>query len=93
MYIAEIAPPKWRGRLLGFFQFNVVFGILLAYLYRYTAAPDAGVLVGYRRWIATSATNAGTVCIRSVFGVNVTAPNIPATMAQLRKNRRAWNTP
>jgi MFS transporter, SP family, arabinose:H+ symporter len=32
MYIAEIAPPKWRGRLVGFFQFNIVFGILLAYL-------------------------------------------------------------
>jgi MFS transporter, SP family, arabinose:H+ symporter len=31
MYIAEIAPPKWRGRLVGFFQFNIVFGILLAY--------------------------------------------------------------
>ncbi len=32
MYIAEIAPAKWRGRLVGFFQFNIVAGILLAYL-------------------------------------------------------------
>lgn len=32
LYIAEIAPAKWRGRLVGFFQFNVVGGILLAYL-------------------------------------------------------------
>ena len=32
MYIAEIAPAKWRGRLVGIFQFNVVAGILLAYL-------------------------------------------------------------
>jgi MFS transporter, SP family, arabinose:H+ symporter len=31
MYIAEIAPPKWRGRLVGLFQFSIVFGILLAY--------------------------------------------------------------
>jgi MFS transporter, SP family, arabinose:H+ symporter len=31
MYIAEIAPAQWRGRLVGFFQFNIVFGILLAY--------------------------------------------------------------
>jgi sugar porter (SP) family MFS transporter len=31
MYIAEIAPAKWRGRLVAFFQFNVVAGILLAY--------------------------------------------------------------
>lgn len=35
MYIAEIAPASWRGRLVGFFQFNVVFGILLAYFSNY----------------------------------------------------------
>src|SRR5947209_4239853 len=35
MYIAEVAPAAWRGRLVGFFQFNVVFGILLAYLSNY----------------------------------------------------------
>src|SRR5579872_544706 len=35
MYIAEIAPARWRGRLVGFFQFNVVAGILLAYLSNY----------------------------------------------------------
>ena len=32
MYIAEIAPPAWRGRLVGCFQLNVVIGILLAYV-------------------------------------------------------------
>ena len=32
MYIAELSPPKWRGRLVGFFQVNIVLGILLAYL-------------------------------------------------------------
>jgi MFS transporter, SP family, arabinose:H+ symporter len=35
MYIAEIAPAKLRGRLVGFFQFNVVLGILVAYLSNY----------------------------------------------------------
>jgi MFS transporter, SP family, arabinose:H+ symporter len=35
MYIAEVAPAKWRGRLVGFFQFNVVLGILLAYFSNY----------------------------------------------------------
>jgi sugar porter (SP) family MFS transporter len=34
-YIAEIAPAKQRGRLVGFFQFNVVFGVLLAYFSNY----------------------------------------------------------
>lgn len=31
VYIAEIAPAKWRGRMVGMFQINVVIGILLAY--------------------------------------------------------------
>lgn len=35
VYIAELAPAKWRGRLVGAFQFNVVFGILLAYASNY----------------------------------------------------------
>ncbi len=35
MYIAEISPAPWRGRLVGFFQFNIVAGILLAYLSNY----------------------------------------------------------
>ena len=35
MYIAEVAPAKWRGRLVGLFQFNIVFGILLAYFSNY----------------------------------------------------------
>src|SRR5665648_180054 len=35
MYIAEIAPAAYRGRLVGLFQFNVVFGILMAYLSNY----------------------------------------------------------
>jgi len=32
MYIAEIAPAKTRGQLVAAFQFNIVFGILIAYL-------------------------------------------------------------
>jgi len=35
VYIAELAPAKWRGRLVATFQFNVVFGILVAYLSNY----------------------------------------------------------
>jgi sugar porter (SP) family MFS transporter len=32
VYISEIAPAEHRGRLTGLFQFNIVFGILLAFL-------------------------------------------------------------
>jgi sugar porter (SP) family MFS transporter len=32
VYISEIAPADRRGRLTGLFQFNIVFGILIAFL-------------------------------------------------------------
>jgi len=32
LYISEIAPPAYRGRLAGLFQFNIVFGIIIAFL-------------------------------------------------------------
>jgi sugar porter (SP) family MFS transporter len=35
VYIAEIAPAKWRGMLVGCFQINIVVGILAAYLSNY----------------------------------------------------------
>lgn len=35
VYIAELAPPRLRGRLVGTFQINIVAGILLAYLSNY----------------------------------------------------------
>lgn len=35
MYIAEISPAKFRGRLAGLAQFNIVLGILLAFLSNY----------------------------------------------------------
>src|ERR1700739_3615357 len=38
MYIAEVAPAKWRGRLVGLFQFNSVLGILLGFLSNYLIA-------------------------------------------------------
>jgi sugar porter (SP) family MFS transporter len=52
LYIAEIAPAKWRGRLVGFFQFNVVAGILVAYLSNYliglTSVAAAGTDAEWR---------------------------------------------
>ena len=34
-YISEIAPANNRGRLVGLYQFNIVFGILIAFLSNY----------------------------------------------------------
>ena len=35
LYISEISPPHRRGQLAGMFQFNIVFGILVAFLSNY----------------------------------------------------------
>ncbi len=48
MYIAEIAPPQVRGRLAGMFQFNIVFGILIAFV---SNALLAGVGENAWRWM------------------------------------------
>ena len=34
-YISEIAPAKDRGRLVALYQFNIVFGILMAFMFNY----------------------------------------------------------
>jgi sugar porter (SP) family MFS transporter len=48
MYISEIAPPKYRGRLAGMFQFNIVFGILIAFV---SNALLAGIGENAWRWM------------------------------------------
>ena len=48
MYISEIAPPKHRGRLAGMFQFNIVFGILVAFV---SNALLAGIGESAWRWM------------------------------------------
>lgn len=35
VYVTEIAPPTWRGAMVGMFQFNITLGILVAYLSNY----------------------------------------------------------
>lgn len=42
MYITEIAPAKNRGQLVAAFQFNIVFGILVAYLSNYLIGAEGG---------------------------------------------------
>ena len=48
LYIAEIAPATHRGRLTGMFQFNIVFGIVMAFL---SNALLAGVGINAWRWM------------------------------------------
>ncbi|MBN9662623.1 MAG: sugar porter family MFS transporter [Acidobacteria bacterium] len=43
LYISEIAPPAYRGRLSGMFQFNIVFGVLVAFVSNALIAQVGGV--------------------------------------------------
>ena len=46
IYISEITPAKDRGRLVASYQFNIVFGILVAYISNYLI----GVYFGEQAW-------------------------------------------
>jgi sugar porter (SP) family MFS transporter len=48
MYIAEISPAAYRGRLTGLFQFNIVFGIIVAFA---SNAALAGIGDNAWRWM------------------------------------------
>jgi MFS transporter, SP family, arabinose:H+ symporter len=48
LYISEISPPDRRGRLAGMFQFNIVFGILIAFV---SNALLAGIGENAWRWM------------------------------------------
>lgn len=45
MYISEIAPARLRGRLVALFQFNIVLGIVVAYVNNYFMAD-----IGANAW-------------------------------------------
>jgi SP family arabinose:H+ symporter-like MFS transporter len=81
LYITEIAPAKWRGRLVGFFQFNVVTGILLAYLSNYMVGLSlAGSAIEWRWKLGVSAVPAALF-----FLMLFTIPRSPRWLA--RKGR------
>src|SRR5690625_7510394 len=41
MYISEISPARKRGRLTALFQFNIVLGILIAYLSNFLIGTES----------------------------------------------------
>jgi sugar porter (SP) family MFS transporter len=48
IYTAEVAPPRYRGRLVGLVQFNIVLGILLAYLSNFILASTLPSDIAWR---------------------------------------------
>jgi SP family arabinose:H+ symporter-like MFS transporter len=84
MYIAEVAPAKWRGRLVGFFQFNVVFGILLAYFSNYLIGLLQLGGVEWRWKLGVSAIPAALF-----FGMLFGIPRSPRWLAKKRRIEEA----
>jgi len=82
VYIAEIAPPARRGLMVGAFQFNIVLGILVAYLSNYLIG-GLGLGADEWRWKFT-VTLAPAVLL---FGLLYTIPQSPRWLAI--KGRRA----
>jgi MFS transporter, SP family, arabinose:H+ symporter len=69
VYISEVSPAKFRGRMVALFQFNVVLGILVSYLSNYligmsgesswrlmlgVQAVPAGLFLVLLRWVPES---------------------------------------
>jgi sugar porter (SP) family MFS transporter len=82
LYIAEIAPAQKRGRLVAFFQFNVVLGILLAYLSNYLVGLG-GFGEAEWRWKLGVAAVPAAIFFLALFGI----PQSPRWLVQ--KNRTA----
>ena len=55
MYISEISPAKMRGRLAGMFQFNIVFGILIAFVSNYFLGKYVNAEVAWRWMLGVEA--------------------------------------
>jgi sugar porter (SP) family MFS transporter len=80
LYISEIAPPAHRGRLAGMFQFNIVFGIVIAFL---SNALLSGVGENAWRWMLGVAALPSVIYTLMCFGL----PESPRWLLT-RKNDR-----
>ncbi|HOC56918.1 MAG TPA: sugar porter family MFS transporter [Verrucomicrobiota bacterium] len=82
LYISEIAPPAYRGRLAGMFQFNIVFGIVIAFL---SNALLAGVGENAWRWMLGVAAFPSLLYTLMCFGI----PESPRWLLGRRRDRQA----
>ena len=90
VYIAEIAPARWRGLLVGSFQINIVIGILVAYLSNYLIGL-AGFGMNEWRWQLGVAAAPAILFLIMLFGIPrsarwlVTQHRIPEARQVLEK--------
>ena len=90
VYIAEVSPAQWRGRLVGMFQINIVIGILLAYLSNYcvariVAGPDDW------RWMFAVAALPALLFLILLFGIPQ-SPRWLATQNRIEEARSVLQT-
>jgi MFS family permease len=87
VYIAEIAATERRGVLVGLFQFNVVFGILLAYCSNFAVASLVTQPYAWRIKLAVAAIPAAVF-----FVLLFTIPDSPRWLAlQGRMEALCWS--
>ncbi|MFZ1056875.1 MAG: sugar porter family MFS transporter, partial [Opitutaceae bacterium] len=82
LYISEISPPAHRGRLAGMFQFNIVFGIIIAFASNYLL-KDVGQ--NSWRWMLGVAAFPSLIYTALCFGL----PESPRWLIGRRHNREA----
>jgi SP family arabinose:H+ symporter-like MFS transporter len=82
LYISEISPPRYRGLLAGSFQFNIVFGICIAYL---SNAMLGGIGEDAWRWML------GVAAIPSALytTLSIFIPESPRWLLTKRRDRSA----
>ena len=86
VYIAELAPASFRGRLVGMFQINVVLGILLAYFSNYCIAR-LGLGMLEWRWQLGVAAAPALLFLVMLFGI----PQSPRWLATQHRTEEARN--
>jgi sugar porter (SP) family MFS transporter len=91
LYIAEIAPARWRGRLVAVNQLAIVLGILLIYFVNYLIAAHGNEswnqATGWRWMFASGALPA--LLLLGLLFVIVESPRFLAARGRLSEARRA----
>ncbi|MDB6036603.1 MAG: xylE 2 [Verrucomicrobiales bacterium] len=82
LYISEIAPPGHRGRLAGMFQFNIVFGIVVAFA---SNAMLSGIGENAWRWMLGVAAFPSLLYTLFCFGI----PESPRWLLTRKNDRKA----
>ncbi|HTI71588.1 MAG TPA: sugar porter family MFS transporter [Candidatus Limnocylindria bacterium] len=80
LYISEISPPGSRGRLAGMFQFNIVFGILMAFV---SNSLLAGIGENAWRWMLGVAAVPSLLYMLACFAI----PESPRWLLSRKRDR------